>query len=211
MFNFGWLMRLLNRIFSRKKKISLGFYGAPNVGKTSLANRIAMDLSGAPLGVVSMVPHETRNMQKKEKVILRIRGYELCMNLLDMPGIAVRVDYRDFLSYGLTVEEAKQRSREATKGIIEAIKWLEHIDTALMIVDATRNPAEQANIAMLGNLEARGIPVIIVANKIDLEDSNIETIKEMFSDYPVVPVSALNGTNMFLLYRSIVDAVKGKR
>ncbi len=130
------------------------------------------------------------------------------MNLLDMPGIAVKVDYRDFLDYGLTVEEAKQRAREATKGIIEAIKWLEHVDAALLVIDATRDPMDQTNITLLGNLEARGIPLIVVANKIDLENADVNRVNGLFDGYPVVPVSALDGTNMYLLYRTIAETIK---
>ncbi len=203
----SWILRLLGR----EKDISLGFYGAPNVGKTSLANRIAMDLAGEPFGVVSLVPHETRVVQKKEKVVLNLKGFKLTMNLLDMPGIAVKVDYRDFLNYGLDPEEAKQRAREATKGIIEAIRWLDNIDTALLVIDSTRDPVDQANVTLLGNLAARGIPVIIVANKIDLEDAQPERVKEAFPDYTVVPVSALNGTNMFQLYRQLAETVKSSK
>jgi len=208
---FEWIREWILKLIGRDKKISLGFYGAPNVGKTSLANRIAMDLAGEPVGIVSMVPHETRAVQNKERVVLHVNGYKLTMNLLDMPGVAVKVDYRDFLNYGLSVDQAKQRAREATKGIIEAIKWMENVDAALLVVDSTRDPSEQVNVTLLGNLEARGIPVIMVANKIDLENSNAQKYKETFADYPLVPVSALNGTNMFLLYRKIGDAVKTRK
>ena len=114
----------LKKLFLRKKEMVLGIYGSPNVGKTTLANRICVDLIGEPMGAVSPVPHETRAVQKKEHVVLKLKGYTLTMNLLDMPGIAVKVDYHDFLEYGIGKEEAQKRAREATRGVVEAVRHL---------------------------------------------------------------------------------------
>ena len=197
----------INSFFRKKKVVRLGLYGATNAGKTSLANKISMDWLGEPVGKVSEVPHETRVVQKKERIVMRANGHELTMNLLDMPGIATKVDYRDFVSYGLTVEEAQRRSKEATKGIIEAIKWLENVDAALVVMDSAQDPYTQVNITVIGNLEARNIPVILVANKIDLPSAAPERIREAFPQYPVVEVSALKGSNMDELYRTISERV----
>ncbi len=199
------LMRWLKRLFSRKKAISLGLYGSTNVGKTTLANRICMDLMGEPLGAVSKIPHETRVVQKKEQVVLNVNGMNLSMNLLDMPGVAVKVDYRDFMDYGLSAEEAKRRSREATKGIIEAIRWLENVDAALVVIDACEDPYTQVNITIMGNLEARNIPVILVANKIDLTSANTQRVRDAFPQYPLVEISAITGENMPKLYEEIAS------
>ncbi|HDN83236.1 MAG TPA: GTP-binding protein [Candidatus Altiarchaeales archaeon] len=199
------LVSLLKKLFTRKKVIKLGLYGPPNAGKTTLANKIAMDWIGEPVGKVSEVPHETREVTKKEKIIVRSGNKKLEMNLLDMPGIATKIDYEEFMEYGLSKEEALQRAKEATKGVIEAIKWLEHVDAALVVMDSTLDPYTQVNITIIGNLEARGIPVIIVANKIDLPNSNSQLIKEAFSQHPVVEVSALKGTGMDKLYKTIVE------
>ncbi|MBN2013708.1 MAG: 50S ribosome-binding GTPase [Candidatus Altiarchaeota archaeon] len=190
-------------MFGGRKIIRLGFYGPPNAGKTTLANKISMDWTGEPVGTVSEIPHETREVQKKERVVIQSRGKKLIMNLLDMPGIATKIDYEDFLSHGLTVEEAKQRAKEATKGVIEAIKWLENVDTALVVMDSTKDPYTQVNITIIGNLEARGIPVIIIANKIDLEDAKPEQIQEAFPQHPVVKVSGLKGKHLEELYDTI--------
>lgn len=194
------LVNFLRKIFLRRKKVRLGFYGSTNVGKTSLANRIAVDLIGEPIGVVSPIPHETRTVMRKEHVELKASGYSLVMDLLDMPGIAVKVDYRDFMEYGLSRQEAQQRAKEATRGIVEAIKWLENVDAALVIVDSTEEPYNQVNITLLGNLEARNIPLIVVANKIDLPGANTRRVREAFPQYPVVEVSAATGENMEKLY-----------
>lgn len=158
---------------------------------------------GEPIGTVSPIPHETRAVQQKEHVELHTGGLSLSMNLLDMPGIAVKVDYRDFMEYGLSKPEAQDRAKEATRGIIEAVKWLENVDAALVVVDATEDPYSQVNITLLGNLEARNIPLFIVANKIDLPGANTRRVREAFPDYPVVEISAMTGENMEKLYDEI--------
>ncbi|MCL6089047.1 MAG: Era-like GTP-binding protein [Candidatus Marsarchaeota archaeon] len=194
------LVNFLRKLLLRRKKVRLGFYGSTNVGKTTLANRIAMDLVGEPVGTVSPVPHETRAVMRKEHVELKASGYALVMDLLDMPGIAVKVDYRDFMEYGLGKSEAQSRAKEATRGIVEAIKWLENVDAALVIVDSTEEPYNQVNITLLGNLEAKSIPLLVVANKIDLPGANTRRVREAFPQYPVVEVSAATGENMERLY-----------
>lgn len=67
---FKKFIRWFRNIFKRKKVIRLGFYGPPNVGKTTLANKISMDWAGEPIGKVSEIPHETRTVQKKERIII---------------------------------------------------------------------------------------------------------------------------------------------
>ena len=205
---FGGIFSWLNGLFGRRKSISLGLYGSPNAGKTTLANRISIDWLGEPVGVVSEIPHETRTVQKKERIEMKVDGKSLNMNLLDMPGIATKVDYRDFLSYGLGVKESQQRAKEATKGIIEAIKWLEEVDAAIVVMDSTEDPYTQVNITILGNLEAKNIPVIIAANKIDLPKSNPDRIREAFPQYDLVELSALKGKNIDELYEAIASKIK---
>ena len=65
--------RMFNLFFRKKREISLGFYGPPNAGKTSLANRICKDWTGEDMGTVSKVPHETRNVQFKEEVEIKYK------------------------------------------------------------------------------------------------------------------------------------------
>ncbi len=196
-------MHFIRHVIFKKKHLRLGLYGSTNVGKTTLANRLGLDLTGEGIGTVSPIPHETRIVQSKEHVELKTGGYMLSMNLLDMPGIAVKIDYRDFMEYGLSKAEAQERAKEATRGIIEAVKWLEKVDAALVVVDSTEDPYNQVNVTLLGNLEARSIPLIIVANKIDLPGANTRRVREAFPDYPVIEISAMTGENMEKLYDEI--------
>ena len=198
-------LKWLKRLLLKKKEVSLGIYGSPNAGKTTLANRICVELAGEPMGAVSPVPHETRSVQKKDNITLKLHGFSLTMSLLDMPGIAVKVDYRDFLEYGLSKEDAQKRAREATRGVVEAVRHMDKVDAALVMIDATEDPYAQVNITIMGNIEARNIPVIVVANKIDLPTANIRKVKEAFPGYDFVEVSAMTGENLGRLYREIAQ------
>jgi len=192
---------ILNKLLGKNKVLKIGFYGHPNSGKTTLANRMTTDWIGKPIGTVSPVPHETRRVYRQEHVTVKDDGVELNFDIIDTPGIATKIDYTNFLEYGLSEAEAKERAKEATKGIIEAIKWLDDVTGVLLVIDATEDPLTQANITIMGNLEARKIPFIIVANKIDLEDATPGKINSVFPQHTVVPISALKGDNTNLLYR----------
>ena len=199
------LKSFLSKIFKKNKEIKLGLYGPPNSGKTTLANTICKDWLGEELGTVSQIPHETREIQTKEKVIIENNGKKLTFSLVDTPGIATKIDFEDFLKGGLKRTEAKQRAKEATRGVIESIKWLDKMDAVLVILDATKDPINQVNITILGNLEARGIPVLIIANKLDLKQSSATTIRSAFPQYEVVGISAKYKHNTELLYEKLFE------
>src|SRR3989344_26437 len=153
--------RILRSLFRKKDNFKIGFYGPPNAGKTSLANRICKDWTGEEIGTVSNVPHETRTIQIKEQVKIKYKGKILTFKLIDTPGIATKIDYENFLKYGLKKSTAKKRAKEATQGIIESIRWLDDMDAVIVVIDATENPYSQVNITIIGNLVARKIPVLI--------------------------------------------------
>ncbi|MEK6826457.1 MAG: Era-like GTP-binding protein [Nanoarchaeota archaeon] len=203
-----FVQRMLHQIFSKKKVIRLGLYGPPNSGKSTLANKIAKDWLGEKMSPVSHIPHETREIIVKEKIVIKNRGRELTFNLVDTPGIATKIDYEDFMKFKLSKEKSKERAKEATKGVIDAIKWLDDMDVVMVVLDAADNPYSQVNITIIGNLVARKIPIVVVGNKIDLRKANLKKVESAFPQYDVVGVSALKGRNMEELYESLFKAVK---
>jgi hypothetical protein len=203
--------RIFLSIFKKRGEIKLGFYGPPNAGKTSLANRICQDWLGEDLGAVSKVPHETREIQFKEKVFIEKNDKKLEFKIVDTPGIATKVDFENFLKFGLKKKQAQKRAKEATQGIIEAIKWLDDMDAVIVILDSTLNPYSQVNVTIIGNLVARDIPVLIVGNKIDLKKSSIKKVAGAFPEYDVVGVSAKTGKNINDFYESLFKLVKKRK
>ncbi|QKQ98086.1 GTP-binding protein [Candidatus Nanohaloarchaea archaeon] len=204
----GRLKKLISDLFSSTEQddISIGLYGPPNAGKSTLANQISKDLTGEEMSNVSEVPHETRAVEKKEQVTLEAEdGRTIDMNLLDMPGISTNVDFQDFTEHGLEEEESKDRAKEATKGIVEAIKYLDDVDACLVIFDSTEDPYTQVNVTIIGNLEAKDIPILILANKTDLEDADPSRVRDAFPQHPVLEVSAKEGENIDKLYQEIIE------
>jgi len=197
-----------NTLFNKKKHICLGIYGPPNAGKTTLANRICKDWLGEELGTVSPIAHETREIQIKEQVNIKKGKKELSFNLVDTPGIATKIDYEDFMKKGLKEKEAKQRAKEATKGVIDSIKWLDDMDAVVVVLDATQDPYTQVNVTIVGNLQARNIPVLLVANKVDLKKSNIKRVEAAFPQYDVVGISAQYGQNVDKFYEALFEVAK---
>ncbi|MEM2916143.1 MAG: Era-like GTP-binding protein [Candidatus Woesearchaeota archaeon] len=210
---FSFVKRIFNQfwrdLFASRKDLKLGLYGPPNSGKTTLANKICLDWVGEELGKVSPLAHETREIQIKEQVSIKSKdGKELMFNLVDTPGIATKIDYEDFLKAGMSAAKAKRRAREATKGVIDAIKWLDEMDAVLVVLDATQDPYSQVNVTIIGNLQARDIPVLIVANKVDLKRANIKKVQAAFPQYDVIGISAKYGKNVKELYEQIFNLVK---
>ncbi|MBU0758296.1 MAG: 50S ribosome-binding GTPase [Nanoarchaeota archaeon] len=196
--------RFFNNLFRKKKQVKLGLYGPPNGGKTTLANRICQDWLGEDMGNVSEIAHETREIQIKEQITIKAKGKELTLSLVDTPGIATKIDYEDFMKY-MDEKDAKNRAKEATKGIIDAIKWLDDMDTVIVVLDATKDPYSQVNITIIGNLQARNIPVLLVANKVDLKKADIKKIKSAFPQYDIVGISAKYGNGMDEFYEKLLD------
>jgi len=201
---FGnFLKKFLGAFFKKKNDVKLGLYGPPNGGKTTLANKICMDWIGEEMGKTSAIAHETREIQIKEQVTIKAKNKELTFNLVDTPGIATKIDYEDFLKAGMEEKEAKNRAKEATKGVIDAIKWLDEMDAVVIVLDSTKDPYSQVNITIIGNLEARKIPVLIVANKMDLKKSDIKKVQAAFPQYDVLGISAKTGTNVDQFYEAL--------
>jgi hypothetical protein len=210
-FRRGNFTSIIQRIFG-KKHARIGIYGPPNVGKTTLANRILRDWTGDIMGSVSEVPHETRRAKWKRNIKIDNGGSSLVMDLVDTPGIATKIDYKEFMNmYGLTKEESRNRAKEATEGVIESIRWLEDIDGVVLVMDSTQDPFTQVNVTIIGNLEARELPILVAANKIDAEEASPATLKSAFPQHPVIPISALTGYNTENLYTSMVKHFSKKK
>jgi len=149
---------------------SVAVVGRPNVGKSTLVNRLV----GEKIAIVSDKPQTTR---KRILGIARRPGFE--MALIDTPGIH-RPEYR--LNAAMV--------REASDALSGA-------DVVLWIVDASekRGPGEAF---ILGLLERAGRPTVLALNKIDriAKPGLLPILQEFASRYAfldIVPISALTG------------------
>lgn len=206
---FKGFKKAFSALFKRRKKdLKLGLYGPPNGGKTTLANKMCVDWLGedVELGSVSSMEHETREVSVKEELeIVSKSGKKLKFNLVDTPGIATKIDYEDFVKKGMKAKEAKERSKEATKGVIDAIKWLDDMDAVVVVLDSTKDPYSQVNITIVGNLQARKIPVLVIGNKIDLKKSNLKKLQAAFPQYKVLGISAKTGKHVEKFYDALFE------
>lgn len=200
-------LKWVGRIFGRKKKFRLAIYGSPNAGKTSLANRISLEWTGKEMGTVSDIPHETRFVKRIKEINIIVGDKEITIDLFDVPGISYKKDltdqhYKTFLKH-MSEAEATQRVREAIRGVKSAVKILDLVDTALLVMDSADDPYNPVNTLILGALESRNIPVIIVANKTDLAEADAKLIKTVYTDYPIVELSTKKDKTLEPLYEAI--------
>jgi len=201
--------RILSTLF-QKKIARIGIYGPPNAGKTTLANRIAREWSTGVEGMVSEIPHETRRALRAENITITSgNGKSITIDIVDTPGVTTKIDYNEFIEYGVARDDAINRAREATEGVAEAMHWLrEDIDGVIYMIDATADPFAQVNIMMIGIIESRHLPVVIAANKTDLPDASPQRIKTAFPQHPVVPISCLTGTKVEDLYEEMIRSFR---
>jgi GTP-binding protein len=128
------------------KEIKVAIIGHPNVGKSTLLNR----LTGTSRAIVSPIPGTTRDAIDE---IVEINGK--CFRFIDTAGIRRK---------GKTHLMAEKLS------VVMARKHLEAADIALLVIDATEGvSALDATIA--GYAHESGRSVIVIVNKWDLVTS----------------------------------------
>jgi len=178
------------------------------VHNTTLANRITRDWTehGDAIGPESHIPHETRRARRKENIEIERNGRTVTIDIVDTPGVTTKVDYTEFLEHDIEEDDAVRRSREATEGVAEAMHWLrEDVDGVVYVLDSATDPFTQVNTMLIGIIESQDLPVLILANKIDLEEASVQRIRNAFPQHETVPVSALEGDNMDEVYDKIAE------
>jgi signal recognition particle receptor subunit beta len=82
------------------------------------------------------------------------------------------------------------------------------MDSVVIVLDATQDPYSQVNVTIIGNLQARDIPVLIAANKVDLKKASLEAIQAAFPQYKVIGLSAKYGKNIEDFYEELFKFAK---
>jgi GTPase len=175
-------------------EIAVAVVGRPNVGKSSLVNR----LLGFERSIVTDIPGTTRDAVD---------------TLLHRDG----VNYRIIDTAGMR-RKGKAEIHAEQVSVVMAQKSLERADVALLLVDAEEGVAK-LDAAIGGYASESGCSVIIVLNKWDKVEKDQNTI-EVVSDSirqrmkylayaPILSVSAVTGqrvSNLFEMIRNAYDA-----
>lgn len=158
--------------------IKMAFFGRPNVGKSSMINRIL----GEERMVVSDVSGTTRD---SVDTLLSYDKYTYL--LIDTAGIRRK---------GKTKEKLEKFS------IIKALASLEKCDVALVLIDAEEGLTEQ-DTKVIGYTQEQGRGLILLVNKWDLIKDDKKRQKQLMEEIgrslpfvgfaPVITVSALTG------------------
>ena len=170
------------------EEIRLVIAGKPNVGKSSLLNRIA----GAERSLVSPVAGTTR-----DPVDMSINLEGQAYRLIDTAGLRRRAKFDGDLEY---------------YSFVRTLAAVDRSDIALLLMDA-RDPCTDQDKKIAAHVVRKGKGLVIVLNKWDLitgegkADKLIKKIRDdmPFVNYaPVVFASALNGRGI----AKILEAVK---
>jgi GTPase len=156
--------------------------GAPNVGKSTLLNR----LLGEKISITSRKPQTTRN-----KILGVFHMPNAQIVFLDTPGVH---SAKDILN---------QRIVEL------ALSTISDVDVVLLIADANK-PYHDSDSILVKTLSDTNKPVILAINKIDRQKSlniapAIEQWKSVYSFKSIVPISAKFGLGMEKLLDALLD------
>ena len=174
-------------------EIQLALVGRPNVGKSSLTNR----LLGQERVMVSDIPGTTRDAIDTHFESVDGSRY----NIIDTAGIRRKRAIED---------ESLERY-----SVLRAIAAIRRCDVALLVIDAVDGVTEQdARIA--GIIAEEGKAVVIAVNKWDIPEKETGTLEKYrkqvledlkFMDYaPVLFISALSGQRVHTVLEAVDQA-----
>jgi GTP-binding protein Era len=162
----------------------IGIVGAPNVGKSTLLNR----LLGGKISITSKKPQTTRN-----RILGIVQRPASQIIFLDTPGIFSTSD-----RFNIRLVET-------------AFAVLGDVDIALLMIDASK-PDPGSEQLVVKKLRNQKKPVILAFNKIDIVErptllSKIDSWAKQFSFEAIIPISAKHGTQMEALLRAMEVAL----
>ena len=159
----------------------IALVGRPNVGKSTLLNRIL----GQKISITSRRPQTTRHR------VLGIKTHDSAQLIyVDTPGI------HDYSGRAMN----RHMNRTASSALLD-------VDVVVFLVDASRWTADDDLV--LTKLEKLDCPVILAVNKIDLlanRDELLPRLQELSgkrSFEQVIPISATKGDNVMALEAAI--------
>ena len=169
--------------------IRIGVVGRPNVGKSTLVNRML----GEDRVVVFDLPGTTR-----DSIYIPYERYDETYTLIDTAGVRRRGRVNE------TVEKFS---------IVKTLQAIEDSHVVILVVDAQEGLVEQ-DLHLMGTVVDAGRALVVAVNKWDHLDPDLrakirETLKRRLSFIPWAKthyISALHGTGVGDLYGSIKEA-----
>jgi len=175
----GELIRTYDRGKAVREGIKVTITGRPNVGKSSLLNRLLME----DRAIVSDIPGTTRDSIEET---FFCNGFQL--KLTDTAGLK------------------KTDDRLEKEGIKRSLRQVGESDIILFLFDGSQ-PLSEDDISALASIEGKGKDCIGVINKSDLEQRiKREYIQDRF-DAPLYSVSALEGQGIEELIQGITQGI----
>ena len=170
---------------------SVAVVGRPNVGKSTLFNR----LIGDDRSVVHDMPGTTR-----DSIDTVVETEDGPIRFVDTAGM-----------------RRKSRIDEGTEyySLVRALQTVDRADAALLVIDACEGVTHQDQ-RLAERIDAAGSPILIVLNKFDLLDAEARAdITEQVEDRlaflgyaPVLKISALTGKGVHRLLPALRDAIE---
>lgn len=181
-----------------KQSIKVSVIGKPNVGKSSLINKIL----GEERLIVTDIPGTTR-----DAVDTYIRKPEGEFIFIDTAGVRKKSKINDSIEH---------------YSIIRSFSAVDKSDVCILLIDAEENVTEQ-DTKIAGYAHEQGKAIIVAVNKWDVVEKQTGTLenyrKDVYSKLafmtyaPVVFISALTGQRINTLFKLIVEVNEeaGKR
>lgn len=181
---------------TEKNQTKVSIVGRPNVGKSSLLNKIL----GEERVIVSATPHTTREPQDTD---ILYAGEKI--KLIDTAGIRRKNKIR---------KESLEKS-----GIEMSIKKLKESNIVLFVLDMSEKLSAQ-DLQLSGLVVKSRISVILVANKYDLFETDVNTTKQLtqyiYKNFPfltwapIIFTSAQSGRNVHKILKLVVEIKKAR-
>jgi GTP-binding protein len=173
------------------RPFSVALVGRPNVGKSTLFNR----LIGDERSVVHDLPGTTR-----DTVDTIVETPEGPVRFVDTAGM-----------------RRKSRIGEGAEyySLVRALQAIDHADVALLVIDATEGVAHQDQ-RLAERIDAAGCPVVVLLNKWELLDAEARDALgrqlgrklAFLGDSPVLRISALTGKGVGRLLPALADTIE---
>ena len=172
------------------KGVSVAIMGRPNVGKSTLFNR----LTGDDRSVVHDMPGTTRDTI--DTVIETELGP---LRLIDTAGMRRRAKIDEGTEY---------------YSLVRALQAVDTADVALLVIDATDGVTGQDQ-RLAERIDAAGCPIVVILNKWELLDAEqradvrwqVSDKLRFVGDAPVLQVSALSGKGVHRLFPALAASV----